>query len=383
MCAGTAWYYNDASITDCGSLYVYWGYADYGPGIGQRNDKVEADGEYEGWGVYGDIAYGLTDQLELTVGARYTEDKRDYALRIDPGQFNYFFYSFPYYSSVPIEDSETWDNTSYRVALNYDLNDEVSLFATVSTGYKAGGFATFGYQMPPSYDQISLVDASQEGGQLGSFDQEEVINYEVGMKSQWWDNRIQFNASAYMYEFDDMQATFQQGAVVITDNAGEVTGQGLEMDLRALPTANLDLYLGLAWADSELDDPNDDFCAASACKKGGRLPGDIGFSSAFIGTYSIPLEGGESFVTLENYYQDETTAYADWGDTLTKESYKETNLRIGYRDHDGWSVTLWGTNLTDEFNSGDEAAGEFNLPNKHIRVGQPPRRYGMDVSFAF
>ncbi|WP_339674248.1 TonB-dependent receptor [Dasania marina] len=383
MCAGTAIYYGDSSITDCGSLYVYWGYADYGPGIGQRNDSADADGDYDGWGIYGDTTWNVTEQLELIVGARYTEDNRDFGLKLDSHNKNYFWYNWPYYSSEPIEDTKKWDNTSYRIALNYSLNDDILLYATVSTGYKAGGFETFGYDMPASYDQESSVDASKAGGRLSSFDQEEVINYEVGMKSEWWDNRIQFNTSTYYYQFEDMQAAYLQGASVTTKNVGEVDGSGLEIDLRALPTENINVYLGLAWADSNLSDPNDDFCVASGCKKGGRLPGDIGFSSAFIGTYTFYLSRGETFITLENYYQDETTAYGDWSDTLIRGSYKETNMRIGYKSNDDWSITLWGTNLTDEWMEGDQSPRDFNLTDKFVRVGQQPRRYGVDVKYEF
>lgn len=382
MCAGTALYYGDASIVDCGSLYVYFGYADYGPGIGQRNDSAYADGEYEGWGIYGDATWSPTEKLELTVGARYTEDNRDFGLRLGGEERNYFGYSWPYYSSRPIEDSDEWTNTSWRAALSYQFNEDIMLYATVSTGYKAGGFETFGYNMPSDYDQ-SLIDASTIGAELASFDEEEVINYEVGIKSGWWDNRLRVNGSLYYYEFDDMQAAYLQGASFTTRNVGQVDGQGIELEFRALPTDNLELYWGVSSSDADLSDPDDEFCDASGCQRGGRLPGDLEFSSAFIGTYSIPLEAGEVYVTLENYYQSETTAYGDWSDTLIRGSYKETNLRIGYKSNDNWAFSFWGTNLTDEWMEGDESPRDFNLTNKFVRVGQLPRRYGVDFNYAF
>ncbi len=373
-------------VTDCASYYDYnYGY-NYGPGIGERNDSVDAEGDYDGWGVYGDATWEATDKLDITVGARYTEDSRDFKTKFGGDDRNYFWYSFPFYSSDFIEGDQTWENVSARIAVNYDINENISTFLNVSTGYKAGGFNTFDIEVLDGSDPTDLDASVDFEAGLSEFDEEEVTSFEVGIKSFWWDDRFQFDASYYNYKFEGMQAVYAQGAQIRLANAGDSTGEGVEISMRLLPTENLNIYWGLAFADTELDDPNDEFCAAVDCKKGAQLPGTVEFSSSLVATYTYPMDSGDAYITLENFYDEGGPGFGDFSGDKRYETddFVETNLRIGYRSNDNWTASLWVTNLTDEdmFETASPVAADANLPAHTVGVTEP-RRIGFSLGYEF
>jgi len=221
---------------------------------------------------------------------------------------------------------------------------------------------------------------------LSEFDEEEVTSFEVGIKSFWWDDRFQFDASYYNYKFEGMQAVYAQGAQIRLANAGDSTGEGVEISMRLLPTENLNIYWGLAFADTELDDPNDEFCAAVDCKKGAQLPGTVEFSSSLVATYTYPMDSGDAYITLENFYDEGGPGFGDFSGDKRYETddFVETNLRIGYRSNDNWTASLWVTNLTDEdmFETASPVAADANLPAHTVGVTEP-RRIGFSLGYEF
>ena len=172
---------DDALVFNCATYYEYNGYDPDGVG-GSRNDSVDIDAEYDGWGVYGDATWTIADDIDLSLGARYTEDNRDFGQKFgglhyndDDRQFGqtssgderkYLWYSFPFFSSDFIRGDGQWTNTSVRAALSYELNDDVSTYLSYSTGYKAGGFNTLFVLFPEDVDidDIDGEDAVALGG---------------------------------------------------------------------------------------------------------------------------------------------------------------------------------------------------------------------------
>jgi len=429
MCA-TAWEavyapeygYRDF-VTNCDTFYaayygVYYGqdpsyYVGYfGPGVGTRNDIVDVEGDYEGWGIYGDATYSVTERLDVTVGARYTEDERDFALRFSESTIerNYFWWTVPFYTSEYVKDSKSWDNFSPRIAVNYALTEDVNVFANISRGYKAGGFNTFDldidcnaesvadYCTDGNIDYAALDTAFLEGDFDGdvsgaskpqSFDEEQVTNYEIGLKSFLLDRRMQFNASAFYYEYEDYQINYTNpdtNAIRVT-NAGDAEAYGAEFDLRWLVTERLDIYFGLGWLDTELTKQAGDsnFCdgGPKACE-GNPLPGAVEWTTSLVATYTVPLAGGNLFFTVENYYQDSAPGFGDFDDRARyyTDDYTLTNLRAGYDSDGDWSLSLWLDNASDEEYFYGRAAEEFNL-GPHDFGYSRPRRFGVDFEYSF
>ena len=376
--------YFTSEVTDCATYYEYNGYESYGPGIGARNDSVDIDAEYDGWGVYGDATWRVADDLDLSLGARYTEDNREFGQKFGGDDRNYLWYSFPFFSSDFIRGDDQWTNTSVRAALNYQLSDDVSTYLSYSTGYKAGGFNTFFVLFPDDVDidDIDGEDAVELGGTPEDFDKEEVANIELGLKGQFWDGQMQLNASIYSYEFEGMQSGYYVGSRYSVANVGDAEGSGVELDMRILPTDNLDIYLGLSWADTELTKPTEGFCDPADCK-GAQIPGTIDFSGALVATYTVPMDSGELAFTVETFHQQEGVAFGAFDkDPLMTDGFTTTNLRVGYDSIEDWSVTLWVNNLTDEFHYKGVAGAESNIGAHYFGFSEP-RRVGVDIGWKF
>ena len=434
MCASWAqsvYDYNPEYVTDCASYnnyntYYYAvtyedaefdGYADFaeselfddtlGAGIGQRNDATDVDAEYEGWGIYGDTTFEATDRLTLTAGVRYTVDKRDFSVNhngYDAEGYPGNFYGFPYFTSSPVTASEEWSNVSWRFAGNFQLNDDVMLYGNLSTGYKAGGFNTFFLGFAEDVDILEIVatcegeepdasclgeaipDASDSslGAKPEQFEEEEVLNMEFGFKSTLLDGAMQLNGNIYRYEFDNMQVgAYRDGSVYILSNVGDAEGQGIELDMRWLPTDQLDIYLAMGWADSELTRAADGFCDLVDCDEGAKLSGTVDFSAALVATYRWALESGELALTWETFHQGESPGFGEFNnDPLMLNSFTTSNIRLGYESGDNWKASLWVSNVTDEFYFKGITGREGNLAAHRFGYAEP-RRVGLRFSFDF
>ena len=134
--------------------------------------------------------YDVTDQLALTVGIRYTDAEKNALI----SRFNFNgtdrlpVPGFTTQTSPgPVDISET--NWSPVVGIDYQLNEDLLLFAFYSTGFRGGGFSP----------------RPANGLQLAPFLSENLENYEIGMKSDWFDNRLRLNANAFFSIYSDQQ----------------------------------------------------------------------------------------------------------------------------------------------------------------------------------
>ena len=189
-------------------------------------------GDTRSTAAFGQVSYTppvLGDRLEVTVGVRYTEDDKEVTIT-----------AFP--PSGPVQNSiaQSYNNTSYNITLDYDVADDVSVYARYGTGYRAGGINARAFRGVP-------------------YRPEEATVYEVGLKSEWWDRRARFNAAIYQTDYDDFQTGGPQGvdpdAGFVTDtiNAGRASYRGFEAELTLAPTAGLTLVADLAFVDPEFE----------------------------------------------------------------------------------------------------------------------------------
>jgi iron complex outermembrane receptor protein len=177
----------------------------------------------------------LDDKFDVTLGWRYTWDDRD-ATRD--------FMINTTLGNVPPENakaSQSFKRGNPALTANYNWTDDLSTYAKVVTGYKAGGFS--------------------ESGPIGNFDQgfspEKVINYEAGMKSYWWDRRIRANVAGFVSKFDDLQLGFtvdpRDSSVVQAYNAGKATIEGVEVELLVQPIDDLSFNFDYTYLHTQLD----------------------------------------------------------------------------------------------------------------------------------
>jgi len=376
-------------------------------------DKPETnitDGEYWGWAVYANATWAITDRLDLTVGARYTYDEKQFESQVlDSGGALFNNFEFEFYScSGPdpdrldfvsaaecvdgytrVEDEDDWDGFTPRVAVNYELSDEWTLFANVAWGYKSGGFSTFGFTLPADPDDDGLVPA---GTTPKKFDEEDTLSAEAGARARLFGNRLQASLSVYSYEYDDLQLTFFSAGSTLTSNVAEASGAGAELDLRWVPTESWDIFFSAAYSDTEIDRVDPFFLDEGGCD--GCEGNDLWFapdlSTAAVITYRLPVgPGAQWYFTAEHHYQDEMFAGPDNLELAKTDSWNEVNFRVGYDSGESWSIVFYVLNAFDEeyFERGWEnadAANQFGYGIVNTLVWpSKPRTSGGQISFSF
>ena len=292
----------------------------------------------ESWAVYTQLTYAATDALDVTGGIRYTEDEKDAFL------FNETLNQVSF--DERLTGSEKWDNISYLLRANYALRDDVSVYGSVSTGYNAGGFN---------------ARASSLSAWESTVDEETVITYEVGLKSEWLDNRLRANAAVFYNDYDDIQlAVFEAGTGGASSrlvNAGAATYQGIELEVLALLTRGLTMSLTYGYLDAEFDEylalnpdtnENEDISDISTVT---RSPEHT--ASLFVDYAFDPMSFGTLSASVGAVYTDDMVWHPflnqfDSTDDRTLVQARVTLGDIGLGDSGAFRISAWGKNLTDE-----------------------------------
>ena len=377
---------------------LYWfgdedgnGIADdsFAPGsiLGRTAENSYNDMESRGYAVFGDVTWSITEQLDVTLGARYTYDEKDMRTRVakSPGalgnNFNWEFHTRGY-----VGDKENWSEVTPRLAVNYTLNESISFYGNVSSGYKSGGYGTFGISTP----SVSPSGQASADSKPISFDPETSTSYEVGMKSRLLDDTLQLNASYFFYTYEDLQLLyFDQGSSQV-QNLGEAENQGLELDAHWLIGEHWDLFVAASLMDSEITDAADlvDIGVCSTDCGGNRLPFAPDASGSVHLKWYTELAGGEFYAKAEYHYQDRMFSDLDNISTIAVNEWDEWNFRAGY-DAETWSVSAYVQNAFDEehFERGwanADAAGEYGYGITNTLVWPAkPRSFGVSATMKF
>ncbi len=341
----------------------YWG-DDIDPGdlLTDKAEQSFVNVESEGWAVYGDFSFDLRDDLELTVGARYTYDeKKIESTVLDSGGALGNNFNYEFYTDGSVRSQANWSDFTPRLALSYEASEDVTLYLNAAKGYKSGGFATFGFDLHGQ--DITPEGAAPPGTTPVVFNPEEVESFELGAKTRLLNNTLQLNAALFLYNYTDLQLVYFDTGSSLVANVGEARGQGLEADLRWVPNANWNLFMGLSLLDTEITDATEieALGACGACA-GNNLPFAPEISTFAILTYRHPLPSGEMFVTTEHVYRSEMFGGPDNIQDAAVDSWNEFNFRIGYRSDSEWWATLWIENAFNEeyFERGWENADADN-----------------------
>lgn len=359
-------------------------------------DEGRMDGSTKGAAVYGDLTYHITDKARISVGGRYGYDKREHSTLATnaSGLLLTYFTTPDFVNFVPVETEESWNSFTPRVLVEYDLGEDTMLYASATKGFKPGGFDTYGITnkqfvdpTPAPFDEFFLSTAASEPV---SFDQEEIISYEIGAKGSLFDDRGTYSISAYYYEYSDLQLQVVDPETLfsfIVTNVGEAEGMGLEAEVLLNLTDNLQLIANASWSDTEIKDMSDAACGglASLCK-GNPLPlsSKLTASANLLGTFSIA--GMDAFASAEVVYNDGySTDQFDLSET-TVDDWTEVNLRMGAYLNDSWRVSMFLENATDEEHfagySDFRELSDFGLGLNGVGPSSP-RTYGFDVTYSF
>lgn len=327
--------------------------------------------------LYTEGTYTFTDQIELTLGLRYTKDKLEfldafsYAYDDIPGTI-----LFPFYPSF--DQSAEDENISGRIIFNYIWSDEVRTYASYSRGYRSGTYNGFAYSSPT---QVYFLEP------------EELDSYEIGFKSRFMDDSIQLNGAIFRYDYTNQQVQEIVGAIGFLRSL-DAEVNGAELELQARPISSLTIRGSLGFLDSEYASGQ----SLSDVDIGGNwLPFASKWSGSIGGDLTLAqFDKGEIILTAEanyvsKYYYDPFNEDAPGfmgvleqpgaEDYLTGGDYTLINARLSY-DSEDFTIAAWGKNLSDKkyFPVGYDVTGAFG--NTIYNAGTP-RTYGLEATYRF
>lgn len=304
---------------------------------------ADYNSDYENSSGFADVTFAFADRLEIGAGVRYTTQKLE-SLRADIGGV---FGGLPNTQTFRTQDLEE-DAWTPRGSLSYRLTDDHLIYATASKGFRLGG-ANPVAALQSAGCQAALAAAGLSPG--GAFESDEVWNYEVGAKTEWADRRLIANISFYRIDWTDLQAStslsnFGNCGSAVTANVGAARIDGIEAELRALVTDDLQLALSASFADSEITDASN-----TAAKKGDSLKNIPDFNVAVGAQYAFRLPFDlEGQVRADYIYVDERNfndVAAVPNPIFFLPSYDILNVRVG-ASTDRWTLELFAENVLDE-----------------------------------
>jgi iron complex outermembrane receptor protein len=345
MCDYYVTYYGFADCNDYFQYYYGYPFTPIAEGLVESN---RVKGTYTGWGAYGDLTYAFSDRLEASVGLRYTYDRKkfsNHALPVDSLLGPYFALGFT--TDGPLKAKKSWDDLTPRVLVRYYPAEDWMTFASVTWGYKSGGFGSFALNPDPPF---GTTDVTQDDARPDDFDPENSISYEIGLKGTFLDGGAFLTSNVYYYDYKDLQVIVPGGGGGIrVDNAGKVKGWGVEGTLQLVLGSYWDVYLSGAWADSEVTQAQVALCDGSDACEGNRLAvqPELSFGATLQGTFPAGRQG-EWFGRLEAFGQTKTYGGQLLDPAFKNPGYVDMTVRAGYRANSGWHVQAYVENVTDE-----------------------------------
>lgn len=273
---------------------------------------------YEEYAAFGNLTYNFTDRLDVTVGGRVAHNNQDYT-QISSGAI------IGGDQVVPGESSETV--FTYMANASYDLMDQTMIYARVASGYRPGGPNVALPGVPPTVDSDTLV------------------NYEAGVKSEFWDGRALVEATVFWIDWEDIQITSSSGGISFLTNGGTARSRGVEFSSVFSPVDGLRLGANAAYTDSELTEDVPDLQGVD----GDSLPGVPEYNASLTADYTWPVMqdwdasagGGVRFVGERN-----TNFPADYRNVVI-DSYGALDLHAQIAN-DTWTLRAYVKNVTNE-----------------------------------
>jgi iron complex outermembrane recepter protein len=354
------------------------------------------DQDADVYAVYGQTDINLTSSLQLTVGARYTIEEKDARQTVFATNFGtttpnpnlnmplaLFLESTPHNFGPDLLNRRE-NKITYVSSLQWAPIDQVNAYLSAATGFKSGGFNGLAFGPMP---------------QAAEVDNEELISYELGVKTKLFGGAAQVNAAFFFTEFEDLQVSqFTGDTAFIVQNAAEAEVKGLELETRFQFTKDFGITLSGAYSDFEFTSFPNASCTnqqvqalrqatflqgAALLADGNPANDDIGFATQLLG--SIQTTGDCSALGINNlngrtteqvpdltgqfgidYHLEfgpgfalDTLAEVVWTDSQFRQSdldqfaesgsFAKTNLSLAlYRTGMPWTVRLVGRNVFDK-----------------------------------
>ncbi len=324
--------------------------------------------------VYAQSTYSISDTFRVIGGIRYTDDERDWDIfGQDPDQ------SAPNFTVLEVENaSGDWDRVTWKAGLEWDVNDSSMAYFTASTGFLAGN-----------------AQGAFNGD--GSYDEQTVTAFEVGSKNVLADGSLVLNLSLYHNEYEDLLSTRFEDVggttLAFSDNAGEITATGLEIEADWAPSDVFRLSANAALQNAEYGS----FVTPNVFQEGGQTINGIDnlfdlngeqvqlspdLTLTLVGSYDFNLSNGSMIrPSVTFYYSDDYRADDALFFFAEQDSFTKSDISVSWISPDqSWILRGFVNNIEDEATltkvtryGGDVAIADFAAP----------RTWGVQLSYNY
>ena len=327
------------------------------------------DRDTEEIAVFGELTLRLSDELRLTAGARWSDTTIDFTS--DRGGF---VNSGP---TILPPTSRSSSRVVPKVLLELDVTEDMLIYGSAAKGFRVGGVNLSVPELLCAGELAGLDITSED---VATFDSDSLWNFEMGMKSSWFDERVNLNVSAFNISWNDILQTnrlacgFQYVA-----NSGSAENKGVEVELEAIPVEGLNISMGFGYTDAKITEGN----PLAGTAEGDRVTQvpEITFNAAV--EYSFPLfSDWEGYVRGDYSYYDDSLSGNNSG-TLpprVRDSFELLNFRIGAFQAGSWNVALFAKNVTNEHaNLSDNRSIAAEKPGRPRIITNRPRSIGLEI----
>ncbi|MFT5612279.1 MAG: iron complex outermembrane receptor protein [Polaribacter sp.] len=300
--------------------------------------------EVTSFAVYGNVGFDVTDNLRLSGGLRYTEDEKNAGVNL-------------IFGLIDTVATAKFDEVSWDLSASYALNNGMSVYGSVASGFQSGQFN------PRPFCLFGSLDFSQPGNvtRPNCFDQNleniTAINYEAGIKGQLTNN-FKMSLAVFNTEFQDLPYQVSNSTAegfntvnIIVDQ----TSRGVEWESSWSPSSGFFINTSFGYIDIDVDDPNP-FVVAPLTPE---------FTASISPEYTFPWAstGGSVTMRADYSYRDDLFGEpsSDPGRLTQVDSRAILNFDVSYLSPDEqWSLGLYGRNVTDErYESGRLNTGDY------------------------
>lgn len=327
-----------------------------------------------GWAGFGQASYRPMDRLEITAGARYSEED------IDLTGFR-FQYTTAFSSFAP-DLHKTTTNFSLMGSISYKVTDQSNIYFTYAEGWKPGGF-----NPAPSSTTNAI-----------GYDDETSTNYELGFKSNWAENRVSLNASLFWIDIKGQQVfnfiTPKTAGALPTsaiENAASSRVKGFEVELNATPAEGLTFSGNFALNDTKFNSYTRRYSATDAFVMDGLKFENTPEKTASLAVdYSVPVSDSNKLEFSLNWrYVDDVIIQDNFigarSNIQTRvPSYDRLDGRISVVSDGGWTTTLYVNNILNSFDYTDDTSDPYQFTvYPHYVKPLEPRKVGIVVAKKF
>jgi len=345
--------------------------------VSRSYNRVAYNQKTESYAIFGSLTYNFTDAFSLTGGLRWTRERKAIDLnRIansGPATFGAGDWWKPADVTSPLvttavqDESNTWSDWTYDLTPEYKLSDNARVYFRYSKGFRSGGYNT------------GVTTQST----VATVNPEFLTAYELGLKSEWFDGRLNANASVFYYDYKDIQlnivTAINNQTVSRLANGAQGQAYGGEFELEAIPLENLHVNFGLGLLHTEFTD----YTSGTSDYSGNNFVRAPNVSAVLGADYKIPLQVGGALV-LGTDWDTRSRQYFftnDQSSAMRVGGYTLGNARVTYQlKGDKTEITGYVHNLTDkQYRSHTLPAG---YQSATVMYGDP-RTFGVSVTTKF